>query len=875
MELWRDVLGQWVGKDRILDQKFQLEYGDREWKVGDDAEINAAHSFHIQLISRVGTQPLGYSEGSEDAALASIHTLFESARKLTQSSPNIVIFETIVWYVLNTHIRPFTSKWHPRSLDGSLRALDSSDVFRSDLSKVMDNLIQLDMILSKIIGSVKYIAAHTEPLTAQAIESEMLGPSDRPLQAVWRPMGEPSSDSVIRRRSKEDRDALIAFSEDEQVSVSRRRKFYNLPDTKWASGIALSGGGIRSASFAVGVLVSLSKRNLLPQFDYLSTVSGGGYAGAFLTQLLGNPKTSDDLTLKSSDLPFKRMEGESLILQRLRHGASFLSGGAWERFSLAMFQVQGIFINLFIILLAVFLLALAHSYIIDLMDGYISAFFSILSLTVFSLWAIALQIGRKRFPFCQSALNRANPWVCATLLVVPLVGLSQIFNLAFSSLRGWIGLTDKAFLNDGMVLLLLLSILMSSAGAALARAKGSRHIIASVATFSFVLIVETFFLQIISDLESPWIIGLIILATYMTLMFGFDINTTSLHHYYKTKISAAFLLDATSEPGQPIKISEFDSRRSPFPIINCALNVPGSNMPELRGRQSDIFSFTPICTGANLIGYSSTTKWEAANDSSLDLAAAVALSGAAVSPQIGQKTKVYGSFWMTLLNIRLSLWLKNPASSQSYRLHPNLVNLKEEILSSASEEGAFLNISDGGHIENLGIYELLKRRCRFIIAVDGESDGDMTFHGLTNLQRLAYIDHGITIEADLADLRKDVNGLSRSHFRLCRIRYPRGEMEAVEELGYLIYLKLSLTGNEGEFIRRFKSDEPAFPHHSTANQFFSEVQFEAYRALGEHVGDKLFLPAITNQPDIGDVDLEAWFVALGKSLLEPEAQYCR
>ncbi len=169
--------------------------------------------------------------------------------------------------------------------------------------------------------------------------------------------------------------------------------------------------------------------------------------------------------------------------------------------------------------------------------------------------------------------------------------------------------------------------------------------------------------------------------------------------------------------------------------------------------------------------------------------------------------------------------------------------------------------------QDLGVYELLRRRCRFIVAVDGESDPEMTFHALTNLQRLAYIDFGIVLEADLDDLRLGSSGFSRSHFRICRILYPRGQQDGEIEIGYLVYLKLSLTGNEGEFIRRFKFDEPAFPHQSTADQFFSEQQFEAYRALGEHIGEKLFLPAITGR--LGDtVGLEDWICRLGISLLD-------
>ena len=86
-----------------------------------------------------------------------------------------------------------------------------------------------------------------------------------------------------------------------------------------------------------------------------------------------------------------------------------------------------------------------------------------------------------------------------------------------------------------------------------------------------------------------------------------------------------------------------------------------------------------------------------------------------------------------------------------------------------------------------------------------------------------------------------------------------------------LYLKLSLTGNEGEFIRRYRLDEPVFPHQSTADQFFSETQFEAYRSLGEHVGDKLFLKAIVGEKVSTDkyVEVEEWFNALGQSLLAP------
>jgi len=112
----------------------------------------------------------------------------------------------------------------------------------------------------------------------------------------------------------------------------------------------------------------------------------------------------------------------------------------------------------------------------------------------------------------------------------------------------------------------------------------------------------------------------------------------------------------------------------------------------------------------------------------------------------------------------------------------------------------------------------------------------------------AAIDFGVSIEVDLDDLRLNNEGLSRSHFRLCRIRYPRTGRGSEDDFGYLLYVKLSLSGNEGEFIRRYSLEEPCFPHHPTVHQFFSEAQFEAYRRLGEHVRNKLFLRVMIRCP---------------------------
>jgi hypothetical protein len=136
-------------------------------------------------------------------------------------------------------------------------------------------------------------------------------------------------------------------------------------------------------------------------------------------------------------------------------------------------------------------------------------------------------------------------------------------------------------------------------------------------------------------------------------------------------------------------------------------------------------------------------------------------------------------------------------------------------------------------MENLGIYLLLRRRCKLIIAVDAEADNAMRFHGLTQLIRFARIDMGVQIDIDLRDINKDSRGFSRKSWALGRIQYTE------HETGHLLYLKASICGHENAYIRSYKADHAAFPHEPTSDQFFDEAQFEVYRALGYHIVNRL------------------------------------
>jgi hypothetical protein len=83
----------------------------------------------------------------------------------------------------------------------------------------------------------------------------------------------------------------------------------------------------------------------------------------------------------------------------------------------------------------------------------------------------------------------------------------------------------------------------------------------------------------------------------------------------------------------------------------------------------------------------------------------------------------------------------------------------------------------------------------------------------------------------------------------------------------LLYIKLKVAGNESELIKRYRINNPHFPHQTTLDQFFDQEQFEAYRQLGVHAAEGLFLPALMS--GVQPTSVREWFRQLAKNLLEP------
>jgi hypothetical protein len=236
-------------------------------------------------------------------------------------------------------------------------------------------------------------------------------------------------------------------------------------------------------------------------------------------------------------------------------------------------------------------------------------------------------------------------------------------------------------------------------------------------------------------------------------------------------------------------------------------------------------------------------------DPNVDLGTAMAISGAAVDPNMGRNTNRVLTFLLGMLNLRLGYWLPNPRLLQEgnwkvatrhgrfiYRL--GLWQFFFELFGKMDKDNSYVHVTDGGHIENLGLHELLRRRCKVIIAADAEQDTKLSFNGLATAIRLARIDMGIDVDIDIDAIRpiEDTETKESWSHRHCAI----GTIDyGADGMGVLLYIKSSMTGDENEYIREYKAKHPDFPHETTADQFFDEAQFECYRALGYHAADSL------------------------------------
>jgi hypothetical protein len=335
-----------------------------------------------------------------------------------------------------------------------------------------------------------------------------------------------------------------------------------------------------------------------------------------------------------------------------------------------------------------------------------------------------------------------------------------------------------------------------------------------------------------------------------------NVNRFSLHAMYRNRLVRAFL-GAAREPavGDPEAMrpgadpftgfAEADNLyladlASSCPsrllhVVNITLNVVATKRLAWQERRAESFTVTRLDCGNATVGYRPTKDYS--GQPGLTLGTAMAISGAAVSPNMGYHSSPVVSFLLMLFNARLGWWLGNPgrAKYQSAGPQPGLAAELSELAGATTDTGDWVYLSDGGHFENLGLYEMVRRRCRTIVVIDAGADAHYSFEDLGNALRKVFIDQGVGVDFASFKLepRSDppVDGL---YCAQATIHYPNGAPR-----GWLLYVKPGYHGDERIDIRNYASEHHDFPHETTLDQWFSESQFEAYRALGAHIMEEI------------------------------------
>ncbi len=361
------------------------------------------------------------------------------------------------------------------------------------------------------------------------------------------------------------------------------------------------------------------------------------------------------------------------------------------------------------------------------------------------------------------------------------------------------------------------------------------------------------------------LILLISVVTYR-LARRVGVNEFSMHHFYRNRLVRAYLgatrrradRQMTANPftgfdmGDDVKLSDLKKQNGyygPYPILNTALNASQVTILDRQDRKAESFIFSPLYCGFDFsmtrasaevtttksydYGYRQTEHF--AYPEGPSIGTAMAISGAAINPNQGYHSSAATAFLLTVFNVQMGWWIGNPRKSTWREADPRfgLGYIIHNLMGRTNTRNDFVSLSDGGHFDNMGLYELVRRKCSFIILGDGEQDTSFTCEGLANAIRRCRIDFGAEIDINVDEItNRDEHNFSKKNYAIGKIWYA-GDPEP----GTLLYIKSSITGDEPVDIREYSKKNKTFPQQTTADQFFDEGQFESYRKLGLHIAD--------------------------------------
>lgn len=648
----------------------------------------------------------------------------------------------------------------------------------------------------------------------------------------------------------------VILREKEQLRERRRKLGIEpgTPDQENWFGIALSGGGIRSATINLGFLKTLNKFGILKRADYLSSVSGGGYTHSYVQGTL-KEEGGYECLFTTDHVAAMRKHGEYLI-----PGQGFWKTG-----------------NAFLLAVA-FLISWLMSLVSPLIVGGI----------VYHVYMIITgMLGKEPFKWLNVfQQNNLNWW--AMWIVVVLFGAHFVTNIILNFHLG----VSKLFNRVESVLVSL-----------------------ALALYAWYLIVHFSGTESLTpDVLMDYTINAVLL---FCIGYFTNPNALSFHRYYRKQLADLFLRFSGKYHNIALKDifnANSDQEKdyiAPYPLINTCLNLlnPAGDDVFKGTKTSDYFLLSPLYCGSKLVGYVPTNRyWDYQR---MTMPAAVTISAAAVNPGMGMYSNKFLSVMMTLLNARLGFWISNPRILVKERAFPWWpAYFFRELLGRIGSNNKMINISDGGHIENLGAYELLRRGCRLVVAVDAGEDKLYSFFDLNNLIIRTRNELGLEIRFRENEQPEDLirprpsQVYSKKRFAVADIYQWWEDNKVIDpvtqketncvinyaeprKVGTFIYVKSSVLAPTGKPILSEKEDRlkfgtykykiyhPDFPHESTSDQFFDEIQWEAYYQLGQYIGADMLGVSDLEQyeeheaPQITVDQLINWFDKLENPLVMP------
>ena len=745
--------------------------------------------------------------------------------------------------------------------------------------------------------------------------------------------------------------ALSPFPEElakeEKKILHERRKAANVQQNKSLLGLALSGGGIRSATCSLGVLQALAEADILRCVDYISTVSGGGYIGAFLGRMYSKGNELDRFEVSGANTSEKvrklLQDSNSPPIKWLRDNGRYLTPNgagdimtgiaAWLRNFLSVHFVMAL---LLLPLTIAFMEIPLYKIIYFCIGGCV--------LLTVAYWGVAAFYSNAK---CRRTLTAyLGKMLFLTGLLSIVAALFYISNLMY--------ITNLATFFVGISTPFVVGYKIASSFRNIFEKKSgpsSQCIFSLVSIVFFILYILLFFLamQVIYNhcRYLTWYILIAIgylaiivfsLIPYARKQVFLFLNDSSFAPLYQARVARAYLgaanprrfvgdIDTIVDPnkGDDVGIEDYRpyTEGGPLHLINVTINETVNAHVEHRDRKGMGLCYGPagisvgvrhhalhkfndalpkhylesISTDENVFQVFPKTYDNQFYCESMNLSRWIAISGAAISTGMGSYTSLALSFLFGLFNLRLGQWWDSGISPRIRKgaytvnnfesfdnalmrflpIHAHLINEWLGRFHGTARRHWYL--TDGGHYENTGAYELIRRRLPYILLCDNGCDPDYSYADLANLVRKVRMDFGAEvkflhpddIDEPLQNFMKSMRAGTRGSrkmnsdcFGLAPLQYESNEdnnnsdgyqtpldhrhalMAKItyansSEVSFLIVLKPGLSNDEPLDVKNYRRVHNDFPNQSTGDQIFDEAQWESYRALGFHAARSLFV----------------------------------